>query len=428
MDLTLAGRRVLIWGFGRHGGGLAAGRHAEAAGAAVSVLDAKPSKELGEAADEARARGWTWHVGDGTHPAIQRADLVIASPAIPPRAWPAVHPPAICPEALFFAAHRGPRVAVTGTKGKSTTSTILGRLLGWPVAGNSHEPLLDALSRLGPDTPMVCELSSFQLWYLRDLRPRSACAVIPSLAVDHLDWHPSVEHYHATKLAMLTWVDVAAVADEVAPVAPAGVRLLPRCTCDGQVFRDSDGRTVAARADLDLLGDHNAANACLALAAARHLGVAEGDLAGRLRQVRALPHRLQVVRQDGPWRFVNDSIATTPEATMAALASLPGPLAVILGGSDKGADFAALGRAVAARGARPVLIGQTAPRLLAALTAAGVDAQVFPSLDVAVSAAVERIPGGGTVLLSPACASLDMFRGFEDRGERFAAAARRMRL
>jgi UDP-N-acetylmuramoylalanine--D-glutamate ligase len=426
--LRLRGRRVLVWGFGRHGGGLAAGRYAEAAGAVVAVLDAKPAKDLGTAADEARARGWAWHVGDGSHPALQRADLIIASPAIPPRAWPATHPPVASPEAFFFASHRGPRVAVTGTKGKSTTSTILGRLLGWPVAGNSHEPLLDALARLGPETPLVCELSSFQLWYLREVRPVSACAVIPSLAVDHLDWHPDVAHYHAAKMALVSWCGVAAVADAVAPAVPPGVRLLPRCTWDGAVFRDPAGVVVAARSDLSLLGDHNAGNACVALAAARFLGAPDPELGARLRQVRALPHRLQEVHAAGGWRFVNDSIATTPEAAMAALAALPGPLAVILGGSDKGADFAALGRAVAVRGATPFLIGQTADRLASALSAAGVAAPRLATLEAAVAAAVEALTGGGTVLLAPACASLDMFRGFEDRGERFTAAARRLRL
>jgi UDP-N-acetylmuramoylalanine--D-glutamate ligase len=458
----IAGRRVLVWGFGRHGGGLAAGLHVESRGAVVEVLDSRPAKDLGADADLARARGWRWHVGDASHPVFRRVDAVIPSPAIPPRAWPIDAPPAWSPEWLFFSAHRGPRVAVTGTKGKSTTSTILGRLLGWPVAGNSHEPLLAALGRLGADTPMVCELSSFQLWYLRQSRPQFAAAAMPSLAVDHLDWHPSVEHYHATKLALLGWCQACAVADEVAPllaaVAVPDVRLLPRFTCDNGWFCDSQGVAVAARTDLDLLGDHNARNAGLALAVARHLGVEDDDLAPRLRLVTALPHRLQLVHEvssparadrratatgrretatdrratDGGqgqplrWRFVNDSIATTPESTMAALTSIQGALAVILGGSDKGAQFAGLARAVAARGAHPVLIGQTGPALAAALAEVGIATGIMPSLELAVARAVELLPGGGTVLLSPSCASLDQFRSFEDRGDRFTAAARRV--
>ncbi len=424
----LTGAKVLIWGFGRHGGGMAAGRFCAERGAEVAVLDARPAKEFGAEADQARARGWAWHVGDASHPAFRRADLIVASPAIPPRAWPAVHPPMASPEGLFFSAHRGPRVAVTGTKGKSTTARILATLLGWQVGGNSYEPLLDVLARDGDAVPLVCELSSFQLWYLRGQRPAFAAAVVSTLAIDHLDWHPDVAHYHAAKLALLDWAPCAAVAAEALAHVPAGCRPLPAFTADQASFHDPDGEVVAARSDLRLIGDHNARNACLALAVARELNVPASALPHRLAEVVGLPHRLQEVHAGGGWRFVNDSIATTPESAMAGLLAISGPLAVILGGSDKGADFALLARCVASRGARPVLIGQTAPAIRSRLAEVGVAAEIRASLESALAHAVDLLPDGGTVLLSPACASFDMFRGFEDRGERFAAAARRLRL
>lgn len=404
---TLAGRRVVVWGFGRHGGGLAAARACAARGATVSVLDTQPASAFGP-----DAAPWAWHVGDGSHPVLQACDLVVASPAIPPRAWPASHPPRTCPEGLFFAWHRGPRAAVTGTKGKSTTARILGGLLGWEVAGNSYEPLLTLLERRGPDVPVVCELSSFQCWYLADQRPHLDAAVLTLLASDHLDWHPDVAHYRSSKLAMLGWADAVAATVQALPLLPPGLPLLP-------IGAEPSGPML-------IPGPHNRANAALAVATALHLGAAPDAIAGRLATIEPLPHRLNPVHRAGSAVFVDDSIATTPEAATAALASFDGPLSVILGGSDKGAGYDGLARAVAARGARPVLLGATAARIQTALAAAGVEAPIASDLDRAVAAAHAAIAGTGTVLLSPACASFDLFRGYDHRGDCFAASARRL--
>lgn len=420
--IPVAGRRILIWGFGRHGGGQAAARFCAAQGAEVAILDLKPAATFAAAGADALAHGWAWHVGDATHAAFAAADLIVASPAIPPRAWPAAHPPRCSPEALFFAAHRGPRVAVTGTKGKSTTAHILATLLGWQVAGNSYEPLLELLASHGPDVPVVCELSSFQLWYLAAFRPRFAGAVLTSLAVDHLDWHPDLADYRQSKLAVLPWADAVAVAPEVRAQVAADLPHLAPVTYADQVFSDAAG-VVAQRADLPLLGEHNARNAALALTMAHHLGMPRGDATIGLRRVRGLPHRLEFVPGSDHLTYCNDSIATTPEATMAALQAITGPVAVILGGSDKGADYAQLATAVATRGAIPVLIGATADRLAACLRTAGCQPVIARELPVAVAFARQALAAEGTVLLSPACASFDQFQGFEDRGARFRAWA-----
>jgi UDP-N-acetylmuramoylalanine--D-glutamate ligase len=426
----LAGAKVLVWGYGHHGGGLAAARFCAERGATVAVLEQKPAAALGAGGAEALARGWAWHLGDASHPAFMAADLIVASPAIPPRAWPARHPPVVGPEALFCAAHRGPRLAVTGTKGKSTTAHLCGALLGWTVGGNSNEPLLDVLARCGPQAPVVCELSSFQLHYLAGVPspsvtpPRFTAAVFTSLARDHLDWHPDLAHYQNSKLRLLEWADTLIVAADVFARIPAGAGALPLVTYRDGVFSGPDGRRFATRADLALLGDHNAHNASLALTAALHLGVDPATAIARLRSVRGLEHRLELVHAARGVRFVNDSIATTPESAMAGLAAIPGPLVVILGGSDKGADFAELAAAVAARGASAVLLGQTALVIQRELARWGVVGQRVATLDEAIASAVGLLARGGTVLLSPACASFDMFNGFEDRGHRFAALAR----
>lgn len=409
---SLSGVRVLIWGLGRHGGGLAAARLCRHEGASVSILDAKPAEQCGADGAAALAEGFPCHVGDPAHPAFRGAELIVPSPAIPPRAWPDAHPPVSSPEALAFERHHGRRVGVTGTKGKSTTAMLTGALLGWGVAGNSWRPLCEAVLE-DPNADLVCELSSFQLWYLREQAPRFDAAILTLLATDHLDWHPDLAHYRNAKLALLGWAKVVAAAAQALPLLPAGTPLLAQAA-------------EPAATDLRVPGPHNRANAALALAIARHLGADEAQLLPRLRAAEPLPHRLRTVHGSAGLAFVDDSIATTPEAAMAGLASFSGPVAIILGGSDKGADFAALAVAVAQRGARPVLLGATAERIRAALATVGVAAPIATDLDQAVRLAGAALAGRGTVLLSPACASFDLFRGFDHRGDSFAEAARRL--
>lgn len=417
--MIAAGSNVVIWGFGRHGGGLAAARYCAALGAQVRIVERQPAAALGADGAAAMHENWPWAIGGADHPWLATADVIVPSPAIAPRSWPASHPPVVSPEALAFAAHRGPRVAVTGTKGKSTTARIIGALLDWPVVGNSNEPILAALARLGVDTPLVCELSSFQLHYLRLVSPRFAGVVVTNLAVDHLDWHGDVRDYHASKLALLSWSDRLALG----PGCPAHAQALPLVTMNDDAFIALDGRPLAQRSDLALRGRHNADNATLAITLALALAVDSVQIAERLRQVTALPHRLQTVHS-GRWTWINDSIATTPEAAMAALASAEGALAIILGGGDKGATWETLARAVTARGAQALTIGRTGPALTSAITAVGGRARHLGTLPEAIDAALMALPEGGTVLLSPACSSLDQFTSFEDRGDQFAALAR----
>ncbi len=414
--MILAGREILIWGFGRHGGGLAAARFAAAAGARVRILDRQPATALGNDGEQAIAAGWPWALGGAEHPWFTEAEIIIPSPAIPPRAWPAQHAPVISPEALALEQHRGPRVAVTGTKGKSTTARILGELLGWTVAGNSNEPLLAAVTRCGIAAPLVIELSSFQLQYLQPHAPRFSAALMTNLAQDHLDWHGDIAAYHAAKIALLDWAPLLALG----PGCPARATVSD-VSITNEAYCDSNGAVVARRQDLGLLGQHNAENAALALALALALGAPRAELPTRLRQVRPLPHRLQTVHQER-WTWIDDSIATTPESALAGIAAISGPLAVILGGADKGADWTRLAAGVTARGAQVLTIGQTGPAIAAAIRAAG--GAVTPCGDLATAVQRMELSGGGTVLLSPACSSLDQFTSFEARGDTFAVLAR----
>jgi len=420
---------VLVWGLGRHGGGLAAARFCEAQGATIEVLDARPLEDFPDA-DAVRSRGWTHHEGDAGHPAFADADLIVPSPAIPPRAWPEGHVDGErcrSPEALFFAVHRGRRIAVTGTKGKSTTANLLGAALGWRVIGNSHLPMLALLGERGPRVDVVCELSSFQLHYLdRCAGPDAAgfeLGVFTGLDADHLDWHPDLDHYLESKLGLRARCP-RIVADAAIDVASA--ERLPPAAFDDAFFHDVDGARLCAIDELPLLGAHNRRNAALAIAAARAAGASREACVAALRGAEPLPHRLATVADDGRHRFVDDSVATTPLATFAALDAVDGPVAVLLGGADKGADYAPLADAVAGRGAAAICFGATGDAIAKVCAAVGARHRRVASLDDAVAAALAELPDGGTVLLSPACASLDAFADYAERGERFAALAREL--
>jgi len=426
---SLDGLRVVIWGAGAHGGGMAAARYAAREGARVAILDGRPPRELPDAAGIAAVNGWPWHTGEWRHPAIRHADIVLVSPAVPPAVLAEAERlgvQVIGADRLFFDRHRGPRLAVTGTKGKSTTAHMCGTLLAWPVGGNSHEPLLDILARRGADCPVVCELSSFQLHHLRAHMPRFDVAVLSSLSRDHLDWHGSESEYRACKLALFESAEHAVVPPSIDDV-PIGGKRLDNVRWNDDGFTLPNGSQIADRSDLRLRGAHNADNAAVALTAALHLGLDPGMAAIRLSQIDALPHRLQAVHSSGLLRFVDDSVATTPDAVAVGLAAIDGPIAVILGGVDKGADFGPLAESLRRRGAKAVCLGASAQIIQHSLAGQGLHAPIVKDLDSALNKAVELLgAAGGTVLLSPACASTDMFDDFAARGSTFTELARQI--
>ncbi len=308
-----------------------------------------------------------------------------------------------------------PIVGVTGTNGKTTTSELLGavfRAAGRPVAvaGNVGRPLTGLDGAIAEDAWIVCELSSFQLEDIESFRPE--VAVLLNLTPDHLDRHGDLEAYRAAKLRIFE------------NQGPEDVAVVPRGF--GEV--PGDGRRVEFAAD-DALpaepripGDHNRENAAAATAAARAAGIDDDAIAEALRTFAGVPHRLELIREIDGVRWVNDSKATNPEAAERALGAYPPGLRVILGGSLKGSSFAGLARRASASGvARAYLIGEAADEIAEALAAAGVRFQHSRDLERAVADARAEAETGDVVLLSPACASYDQFRDFEERGERFRA-------
>lgn len=339
---------------------------------------------------------------------------------------------------LFVAHATAPFVAVTGSNGKSTVTTLLALMCnaaGKPaLAGaNLGEPALDLLAKDVPEI-YILELSSFQLQRTRHLPAR--IAVLLNISPDHLDWHASEDEYREAKYRILREAD-AVVINRMDDESRARVRSeqtcrsfalnTPRRTNYGIVEHDGDAwlargdEPLMAASQMALVGVHNQENALAALAAGDLLGLDTQAMLDVLRTFSGLPHRMQLIRELDGVRYINDSKATNVAAAIASVTSLPGRVVLIAGGQGKGGDFAALGDAVHERLRAAVLIGEDAAAIDRAL--AGRAAVVHaPSLDDAVTRARALAEPGDAVLLAPACASFDQFPNYMERGNTFTRA------
>jgi UDP-N-acetylmuramoylalanine--D-glutamate ligase len=349
---------------------------------------------------------------------VDDVDLLVKSPGIPSEVplvaaarargvtvWSEVE--------LGFRLLGNPLLAVTGTNGKTTTSELLGeifRTAGRPVAvaGNVGRPLTGLDGVVPADAWIVCELSSFQLEDVDELRPR--VAVLLNLTPDHLDRHGDLESYRAAKLRLFANQGP----DDVA-VVPRGFGPVP-----GEARRVEFAADDPLPAEPRIPGGHNRENAAAATAAARAAGIDDDSIGAGLASFAGVPHRLELVRELGGVRWINDSKATNPEAAERALAAYPPGLRVILGGSRKDTPFGGLAvRAREAGVSRAYLIGEAADEIAEALAREGVRFRHSVDLDRAVADAAGEAEPGDVVLLSPACASYDQFESFEERGARF---------
>ena len=307
-----------------------------------------------------------------------------------------------------------PLVAVTGTNGKTTTSELLGHILGAPVAGNVGRALTELVGVAEPGTPIVCEVSSFQLEDVDAFAP--AVAVLLNLEPDHLDRHGSFEAYRAAKLRVFERAEIAIVPRGFGPIPGAGRRI--EFAADDEL-----------PAEPLLPGAHNRENAAAATAAARALGIDDETIAEGLRTFPGVPHRLELVAERNGVRWVNDSKATNTAAARRALTSYDAPLHLILGGSLKGERFDAFAEDVArANVVTAYLIGEAAEPLATDLGLAGVPFLLATTLERAVAEAASAARPGEVVLLSPACASYDQFTDFEHRGKEFRRLVQNLAL
>ena len=431
----LRNRRVAVWGFGREGHAviktLRSQLPAQALTLFCSVAEADAARAFDPALDIA--------AGEPDAAMLGKIDVVVKSPGI------SAYKPALLAAqaqrtqftsgtALWFGENPDARViAVTGTKGKSTTSALiahLARALGvrTALAGNIGLPLLELLGERAE--LWVIELSSFQTGEAGPLE----LGVITSLYEEHLDWHGSRERYVADKLRLAD-VSRRLLVNALQPVllertqdhphrllfgTPAGWHVGGGFICRGT-------RAVFAIEQLAAPGLHNALNACAALAALEAIGMDALAAAPALARFRPLPHRLQPLGAHDGWHWVNDSISTTPLATLAALESLHGrAVTVLVGGHDRGLDWTPFVDAM--RSTPPnaiVCMGSNGARIEAALRGAGVHCPIMRVDDLAgaVAKAKTHSPRDGVILLSPGAPSFDQFKDYAERGRRFAALA-----
>lgn len=425
------------------------------AGARVYASDAGDSPRLREAAEAVRRAGGEVELGGHSVDRLAACDLLVISPGIPPSA-PVLSDPRVARVKriseleLAFRHLKSPVIAVTGTNGKTTVTALIAHLLGVagldaPAAGNIGLALSEVAMRPTPPDWVVVEASSFQLTDVDTFAPR--IGVLTNLAPDHLDRYPSVEAYYADKARLFekasnrsSWVlngeqpEVLALARD-APgrrltfwvrSEPAPGEFGGYITESGElVLRTEEGEMPLVHAsELRILGDHNRANALAAALAASAAGVDVTAIREGLRSFEALHHRLEPVAETGGVLWINDSKATNIESTRVALRSMTRPTILLLGGRHKGEPYTKLEPDLVEHVRVVVAYGEAAPLVEADLAGRVPVERVDGPFEAVVARASELARPGDVVLLSPACASFDMFRDYEERGRRFTELAR----
>lgn len=465
----LRDRRVTIVGLGRGRTSAGLAQFLVAHGAKVTISDAAPREERTEGITRLAGTPVEFVFGPSSDDmALADPDLVFVVPGIRPRAATILRAlqrdiPVLTEMGLFFRLCPAPIVGVTGTKGKTTTTTMIERILQRGprrvvTGGNIGRSIIQELETITRNDVVLLELSSFQLETL-GMSPH--VAVVTNVTEDHLDHHGTREAYIAAKRNIFAWQgthDIAVVNldDPVVVAMHTGASSEARSYSlvlrpKHGAYLDPSGMLVLAGAnghtpllaasELRVAGKHNIANALAAAIAGDAMGVASDEIADALRGFEGVTHRLQRVAEVEGVLWVNDSAATTPAATLSALEAFDRPPIVILGGVSKGVDFGGLAREVVRRARAVVLMGQAADDIASAIDAAQragaqrLTVRRATSLSEAVGAAREHARPGDVVLLSPACAAredisrtktADAFTSVDERGDRFMSLVRAM--
>ena len=440
--MELNGKRALVVGLGKSG--VASALFMKAHGARVTVSDTKSGDELRNEIPVLLDHGITVETGGHGERTFRGQDLIVVSPGVPVDAPPLVQARSLGETVIGeveLAAQflPGPVVAITGSNGKTTTTTLTGEIVaasGLPVlvGGNIGTPAISLAERAKAETVIVLEVSSFQLETIQTFRPR--VAVVLNVTPDHLDRHRTFEIYTDAKSRIFEnqqGSDFAALnADDPTCVAMAArtrgqVFWFSRhkeveqgaWVREGDiVFRDGKGqREILQVSDIPLKGAHNLENVLAAVCAAVLMGCAPEKIRQAVHDFKAVEHRLEFVATINSVDYYNDSKATNVDATIKALESFPANIHLVLGGKDKGSDYTVLNDLIRQRVKRIYTIGAAAAKIESQVK--GAEVVHAETLDNAIRRAYAAAKPGDVVLLAPACASFDQFKSYEHRGRLF---------
>ncbi|MEW4489747.1 UDP-N-acetylmuramoyl-L-alanine--D-glutamate ligase [Thalassoglobus sp. JC818] len=457
-DSSFAGQRVTVMGLGRFGGGIAVVNFLLDSGARVTLTDLQPASGLERSLSQIDvSRLESLVLGQHQMEDFLSADLVVVSPALNPTrnryTLAAIEHgiPLTSEIEIFWRNCRGSKIVVTGTVGKSTTSTLIHAILNAAgkrvfLGGNIGVSLLPIVENIREEDWVVLELSSFQLSQLAAIKPAPEIALVTNFRPNHLDWHPSIDDYRRCKENASRWQSCDQVTilnrdDEALRNWPGGGRRIgfgrslqdgeygARVTPDGVLLQADSGQRMIPFSQLPdpFQYRHLQENLAAALAVTGVcLELSTQQLIDGIHKFEPLAHRLEVLPETGPITFVNDSKATTPEATIAAVESLPDSIYLILGGKDKQVDLRPMCEAVSRRVRGVACIGDVGATLADYFRELTPDlpVEISANLDQAVEWAVERARPGDFVLLSPGCASHSEFYNFEHRGDEFCRIVR----
>jgi UDP-N-acetylmuramoylalanine--D-glutamate ligase len=440
MDLN--NKRVLVVGLGKSG--VASALFMKAHGAKVTVSDTKSGDELRNEIPVLLDHGITVETGGHGDRTFRGQDLIVVSPGVPVDAPPLVQARALG-EAVIgeieLAAQflPGPIVAITGSNGKTTTTTLTGEIMtaaGFPalVGGNIGTPAISLAERAKPETVIVLEISSFQLETIQTFRPK--VAVVLNVTPDHLDRHRTFEIYAGAKARIFEnqqTSDFAVLnADDPTCVAMGSrtraqvfwfsrskeVQLGAWTHAGNILFRDASGqREILQVSEIPLKGAHNLENVLAAVCAGALMGCAPEKIRQAVRDFKAVEHRLEFVATIRGVDYYNDSKATNVDATIKALESFPAHIHLILGGKDKGSDYTVLNHLLQQRVKRVYTIGAAAAKIESQIK--GPEVVHAETLENAIRKANAVAQTGDVILLAPACASFDQFKSYEHRGRIF---------
>jgi UDP-N-acetylmuramoylalanine--D-glutamate ligase len=482
------GKIVLIMGLGRFGGGVDAAEFAHTAGAKVMVTDLASAQKLSDSIKKLeKFPDIEFHLGSHDLRDFENADIIIANPAVPPDnkflEIARRHNKLVTSQInIFFELCPAPIIGITGANGKSTTATLTAHLLkntsdkrrqktedGRQLSGIEHressiknvwlsgnigdQPLLMVLDQIRPNDLVVLEISSFQIEQLTQIQKAPKVSLLTNLMPNHLDRYGTFADYCTAKENIFKFQKL----DKSSP-AVSIFNAEDKISAEWfEKYKNDTGRicikfstddvSEEIRNAFPLPGRANLSNLAAAVAVAKYFGVDDDRLISCLPEFKALPHRLELVGQISGVRWFNDSKATTPESAIVALEAFGQPRIIIAGGYDKNLPFEQLGEKIAKNAKAAILIGQTAPKIASAIRNANASLrakrsnlkprtthyaprttriEIVSSLAEAVQLADRLAVSGDVVLLSPACASYDMFENFRHRGQEFCRLVRQL--